>query len=79
MRVAFVFEFDSDIYHFVRRPKQHVRFISLLDSNNIVNVISKEVDLEELIYDAASSKNKHVTVTDGKSFNLDVHKFSGKL
>jgi hypothetical protein len=76
---AFVFEFDSNMYRFVRRPELRVRLVSLADGNNVINIIPREVDLEDLQYDSSPGKTKHVVITDGKSFSLDVHEFSRKL
>jgi hypothetical protein len=72
------------MYRFVRRPELRVRLVSLADGNNVINIIPREVDLEDLQYedlqyDSSPGKTKHVVITDGKSFSLDVHEFSRKL
>lgn len=71
---TFVFEFDAMMYRFVRRPETRVKIVSLVDSGNIINVISPEVKLEELEYQ--TSAEKHLVVTDGKTFRMDINEFS---
>lgn len=72
---TFVFEFDVMVNHFVRRPESRTKIVSLADSGNIINVIPAEVDLEELEY--KTSAKKHLVVTDGKTFSLDINEFGG--
>ncbi len=71
---TFVFEFDAIVYRFVRRPETRIKVVSLADANNIINVIPPEVKLEELEY--KTSAEKHLVVTDGKTFRLDINEFS---
>ena len=68
---AFVLETPSNQY--VRRPDKRVRIIGLADSGNIIIVLPPEANLEQVKY--VRSKDNHLTVTDGKSFALDINEF----
>jgi hypothetical protein len=70
---VFVFEFNAMVNRFVRRPERRARIVSLTDSNNLINVIPSEVDLEELEYKL--SPKKHLVITDNKAFSLDINEF----
>lgn len=72
---TFVFEFDAMSYRFVRRPESCIKIVSLIDSANIINVVPTEVNLEELEY--KTSAKKHLAITDGKAFSVDINEFSG--
>lgn len=72
---VFVFEFDATSYRFVRRPESRIKIVSLIDSANIINVVPTQVNLEELEY--KTSEKKHLVLTDGKAFSLDINEFSG--
>jgi len=72
---TFVFEFDAMMYRFVRRPDTRVKIVSLVDSGNIINVIPPEIKLEELEY--RTSAEKHLVITDGRAFSLDINEFGG--
>ena len=73
---GYVFVYEQIKSQFFRRPDRRCRVISLTDSDNIINVLPGEADLEKTVY--SISEEKHLTVTDGISFNLDINEFRAK-
>ena len=70
---GYAFIFDQSKNEFIKKAGQRIRLVSLTDALNIINVIPRDVDLESLSY--CLDKNNRLTVTDGKSFRLDVNEF----
>jgi hypothetical protein len=71
---GYVFVFDTRKNEYIRKPAMRERIVSLVDSNNIVNIIPQSVNIEELSYQ--TSVDNRTVVTDGKSFSLDINEFS---
>ncbi len=70
---GWTFVLDKTVNEYVKRPGKRVRLFGLGDAANIVNVLPREVNIEDLHY--ALSADKRLTVTDGKSYHLDVNEF----
>ena len=70
-----VWIFDNINKDFIKKPEIRERIIKLGDRNT-VNVIPKDVDLNEVIYQRTT--NGGLVVTDGKKFSLDVLEFSAQ-
>jgi hypothetical protein len=70
---GYVFVFDTVKNQFVKRLEKRIRLIGFLDCGHIVKVIPSEVKLDELEY--RLSPEKHLVVTDGKGFSLDINEF----
>jgi len=73
---GYVFIFESGSTTWVKRPELRTRIIGLSDNGHIIKVIPKHVVLEDLTY--KPSTTKHLSVTDGKEFWLDINEFSSQ-
>jgi hypothetical protein len=71
---GYVFVFDVTTNLFVKRPQLRHRIVSLIDANNIINIIPAEVALDEVSY--VIDKDRRLLVTDKKTFNLDITEFA---
>jgi hypothetical protein len=71
---GYVWVFDA-IKGFVRRPEVRERILYPSDRSTI-NIIPKEVDLDELKY--VTSPGEGLIVTDGKKFRLNINEFGSK-
>lgn len=71
---GFIFVFDKIKNEFHRHPEERIRIISLTDSDNIINIIPSEVNIEDVSYQI--SPENDLVVTDGKNFTLDMREFS---
>jgi hypothetical protein len=58
---------------YVRIQGLRTRIISLTDAGNIINVLPRNANIEKTAY--TMSKEKHLVVTDGETFVLDVNEF----
>ena len=74
---GYAFVFDESKNEFIRREKKRTRIFPLTDSGIVINIISKEVLLEEIRY-GVNVKNQRV-ITDGKSFSMNVSEFGSQL
>ena len=70
--IGYEFMFVQGVNEFTRRGDKQWRFFSLGDSNNIITVIPKSVNVDDVYY---SSEEKSLIVTDGKNFKIHVHEF----
>ena len=68
---GYAFVFDSNRNEYVKREHMRMRIIALADAGNIINVLPRSVELDDLKY-AMSDRGKLV-VTDGRSFSLDIN------
>jgi len=73
---GYVFIFDTTRNEWVKRPEKRSRILSLADGGHIVKVIPSEVVLEELRYQ--QSPEKHLMVSDGRRFSLDINEFGSQ-
>ena len=73
---GYVFVFDNARNEWSKRPEKRLRILSLADSGHIVKVIPSEVVLDELRYKL--SAEKHLTVSDGRLFSLDINEFGSQ-
>ena len=65
--------FDKSKNTFIKKPHRRVTIMDLSSSGYWVNVIPKEVKLADLKYIYDSDNN--LTLTDGKSFEIDINEF----
>jgi len=70
---GYIFVFDRSKNQYVRNPKRRTRLIALADSNNVINVLPLDANVELVVY--RLSPEKHMTVTDGTTFSLDINEF----
>jgi len=65
--------FDKSKNSFVKKPSKRATIMDLSSSSYWVNIIPKDVRLEDLNYKYDSGSR--LTLTDGKSFELDINEF----
>jgi len=65
--------YNSGKNHYEIKPETGLRIISLTDSKNIINIISRNTKIENIKYKV--SADKRLIVTDGKNFILDINEF----
>jgi len=65
--------FDKVKATFIRKPEKRERVIYPTDRTTI-NIIPKEIDLDELKYSIVAPKG--LCITDGKKFSLEVSEFT---
>ena len=70
---GFAYVYDQMKSQYVRKSDRRQRVIALTDSGNIIYKLPTEVKLEKITY--SISTEKHLVVTDGKSFSLDINEF----
>lgn len=70
---GYVFVLENLRNEWIRRPEKRSRVLGVADSNHIVNLIPRDVVLDELRY--RLSAEKHLMVGDGQSFALDINEF----
>ena len=58
---------------FVRKPELRER-VMILNEGLIINIIPRDVNLEEVSYVTTAQRNQ--VVTDGKNFSLDITEFT---
>ena len=71
---GYVFVHDSNTNTFVRRTTKRIRIVSLTDACNLINVLPRSVNLDQLEY--RTNKGKRLVVSDGLSFEMDINEFS---
>lgn len=74
--VGYVFVFENVTNRWVKRPDLRTRILSVGDSGQIVKVIPQNVGLEALSYQLSPAK--HMCVTDGKDYWLDINEFGAQ-
>ena len=65
--------FDRNKNNFIKKPSQRLTILDLSSSGYWVNILSKEVNLDDLIY--INDSNKNLILTDQKTFKLDINEF----
>lgn len=70
---GYTFIYDAKKNQYIKAPGKQISIYDLSESAYIVNVISKEVDIEKLIYKTID--RVHLVITDEKSFSLGIHEF----
>ena len=71
---VFVYDQKSSVFH--RKPEKRVTIIDLSESGYIVNVIDKEVALDNIVY--KYEQGVGLVATDGKMFLLNINEFGAK-
>jgi hypothetical protein len=71
---GYAFVFESGVNEYKKRPEQRTRIFSVGQEGFIVSQIPREVAIESLFYRVAG---KHLVVTDGGTFTLDINEFGG--
>jgi hypothetical protein len=72
--VGYTFVFNARKNQYIRRPEQRNRIFSLIDSNNIINIIPKDANIEKVMY--KMSPERQLVVTDDKTFSLNIDEFA---
>jgi hypothetical protein len=70
---GWVYVLDTATNLYLRRPDKRTRIVGLCGSDDIINILPPDADLEQTKY--IVSPDKRLVVTDGKSFTLDVNEF----
>ena len=65
--------FDSAKNTFIKKPETRTTIVDLSESGYIVNMIDKNVNINELQY--IIDNNKHLILTDKKDFSLNINEF----
>ena len=65
--------FDKSRNTFIKKPAPRVTIMDLSSSGYWVNIIPQDVKLTDLTY--IYDSNNKLTLTDGKSFQLDINEF----
>lgn len=73
---GYVFVYDKISSMYVRKPEKRTTIIDLAESGYIVNIISQEVILENVVYKYLQEVG--LTATDGMDFSLNINEFSAK-
>ena len=71
---GFAFIFDDTSQQFIRRDDLRIRVFSLLDAGIVINVLSTEINIEDIHY-KTDEKNRRV-ITDNKTFSMNVSEFA---
>jgi hypothetical protein len=67
------FVLDTALNNYVRRPERRTRVFSLTDGRNTINVLPPATVIDKVTY--RLSEEKHLVVTDGQHFQLDINEF----
>jgi hypothetical protein len=70
---GFAFVFDTGSGGFVKKNEWRTRIISLLDADNVINVLPDSFEPEHARYTLDS--DRRLVLTDGKDLQLDIHEF----
>ena len=73
---GYAFVYDDINSDFVRREELRTRIIPLTDAGYIINLLPSEVVLEEISYQTDERNQR--TITDGKTFQLNISEFSAR-
>jgi hypothetical protein len=71
--VGYAFVLDKALNQYVRRPDRRIRIFSLTAGKNTINVLHPETVIDKVTY--RLSEEKHLVVTDGQHFQLDIDEF----
>ncbi len=70
---GYAFIFDANANEYVRLPERRRRVFGLSSPGLIVNLIPKEVAVENLVYQ--KNRSSRLMVTDNAGFALDINEF----
>ena len=70
---GYVFVYDPNSSSFVRRTNKRTRLVSLTDASNVINVLPRLVNLDQLAY--RTNEQGRLVVSDGLSFEMDINEF----
>lgn len=73
---GYVFVYDSKTTMFERKDDKRVTIIDLAESGYIVNIIDRDVNIDEVNY--RFLPNLGLAATDGKNFVLNINEFGRK-
>ncbi len=71
---GFAFVFTMGANEFIKHPELRTRLFSLGEEGFIVNKIPSEIAITSLNYRLVK---KHLVITDGANFSLDINEFGG--
>ena len=71
---GYAFAYNARINQYVRRPEQRIRVVSIVDARNMINVLPREANIENVLYKVSSERT--LIVTDGISFTLNIDEFA---
>lgn len=74
---GYLFIYDNITNEYARRPNQRIQIFSLYDSSVMVTVLPFEADTSQVRY--KMSEERHLVVTDDKSFEIDINEFGAKF
>jgi hypothetical protein len=76
MRVeGYVFVHNLSDNQFEKRPEKRIRIVSLVDANNLINVIPRNIEIDALEY--LTSDDNRLVLTDKNDYSLDINEYSG--
>lgn len=70
---GYAFVFDAKAGTFLRKPELRETIIDLAETGNVANVISRDVDLTNVIY--RYERGTGLVATDDQSFTLNINEF----
>jgi len=73
---GYAFILNAGTNQWIRLPELRTRILSLLDASVIVNVLPPNAMIDKAIYTIGD--DKHLCVTDGETFALDINEFGIK-
>jgi len=71
---GFAFIFDDTSQQFIRRDDMRIRLFSLIDAGIIINILSQDINIEDVHY--KTNEKNHRIITDDKSFSMNVSEFA---
>ena len=73
---GYAFILDAGTNQWIRLPEVRTQILSLLDASVIINVLPPNAMIDKAIYTIGN--DKHLCVTDGETFTLDINEFGTK-
>lgn len=70
---GYTFIYDAKKNQYLKAPEKQISIYDLSESGYVVNIISKDVDIEKLEYKTVD--RVHLVITDGELFSLGIHEF----
>lgn len=70
---GYLFVYDSANNQYQKRELLRTRLITLTDANLVINILPRDVILEDVKY--RLDENNHLVVTDEKLFSIDINEF----
>jgi hypothetical protein len=71
---GYAFVFTPGANEYKKRPELRTRLFSLGEEGFVVNILPREISIASLEYRLVE---KHIVVTDGRDFTLDINEFGG--